>query len=357
MPRAGGHLALHLGGAFAAVVVACAVPALCASLLGKHWPLLVLAVAAIAPAAFLIVFVGKVARWMRAPVPFRIPLTVGQQRALRSIPHSRAGSPLSAFEVILRVLLDVLLFRPLFRATPTAPSLARGLAHGMDRSLWFVAVAFHGSLAIIVLRHLRMFLEPVPGFVAILERFDIATEMVLPKVHVTSLVLPLALAFLLGRRLVLMRVRTLSLAADYFPLLLLLAIATTGIVMRHFVRTDVAAVKELSIGLANWTLFLPARADGWLMTHVFLVGILLAYFPLSKLMHMPGALLSPTLTMANISREKRHINARNPQVQVMHYADYEATFRVRMIEAGLPVEEGPEASPQASRNKQDGGAA
>ena len=146
-----------------------------------------------------------------------------------------------------------------------------------------------------------------------------------------------------------MRVRYISLAADYFPLLLLLAIATTGIVMRHFVRTDVAAVKQLTIGLANWTL--PLRADAWLITHVFLVGVLLVYFPLSKLMHMPGALLSPTLTMANINREKRHINVCNPQVQVMHYADYEATFRERMIEAGLPVEAGPEASHEASKDK------
>jgi len=89
---------------------------------------------------------------------------------------------------------------------------------------------------------------------------------------------------------------------------------------------------------------LPSRADTWLMTHIFLVGLLLAYFPLSKLMHMPGALLSPTLTMANINREKRHINVRNPKVQFMHYADYEATFRDRMIEAGLPVEAAPEAS-------------
>jgi nitrate reductase gamma subunit len=335
--RAGRHLVLHLGGAFAAVAIACAVPAFCAFLLGKQWPLL-LPVVAIAPVVLLVAFFLKVARWMRAPVPFRIPLTVGQQHSLPSIPHAPVGNPRSFFQVVLRVLLDVLLFRPLFRTTPTAPLYGRGLAHGMNRSLWLLALAFHGALALILLRHLRFFLEPVPGFVVFLEKYDVATEMVLPAVHVTSLLLPFALAFLIGRRLVLARMRYISLAADYFPLLLLFAIATTGIIMRHFTRTDVMAVKQFTLGLAHGALVLPANRDIVLVMHVFLVGILVAYYPTSKLMHMPGVLMSPTLTMANINRERRHINVRNPKVEMLHYADYENTFRARMIEAGLPVE-------------------
>jgi nitrate reductase gamma subunit len=213
----------------------------------------------------------------------------------------------------------------------------------MGRSLWFLAVAFHGSLVIIVLRHLRLFLQPVPRFVAVLERLDLATEMVLPKVHLTTLIFPLALTFLLGRRLVLLRMRYISLAADYFPLLLLLAIATTGIVVRHFVGTDITTVKGATLGLVNWAPVLASAPDIWLVMHVFLAGVLLVTFPLSKLMHVPGVFMSPTLTMANNNRERRHINLRNPQVATMHYADYEATFRERMIEAGLPVENAPEA--------------
>jgi nitrate reductase gamma subunit len=328
---------VHLGGALAAVAVACALPAVAAFVLGAHWPLLLL----LAPAALLALVVAsvwKIARWMRAPVPFRIPLTVGQQRALISIPHSRSGSPHSLPEVMLRMLLDVLAFRPLWRTTPTAPSLGRGLAHGMDRALWFMAAAFHGSLAIVALRHLRFFLRPVPGFVTFLEGFDVATATVLPSVHITSVVLPLALVFLVGRRLVLVRVRYISLAADYFPLFLLLAIATTGLLMRHVTKTDVAALTQFTTSLASFTLVLPSQADTLLLVHVFLVGFLLVYFPLSKLMHVPGALMSPTLTMANVNRERRHVNVRNPTVEVLHYADYEATFRQPMIEAGLPVE-------------------
>ncbi len=337
MPGTGRHLAVHIGGALAAVAVACALPALMAWLLGSHWPVLLLPLG-LAPLALVVLFVAKVARWMRAPVPFRVPLTTGQQRGLPTLPRRRFDNPHSMFEVVIRVLLDVFLLRPLFRATPTAPRLGRGLAHGMARWLWLGAAAFHGALAIVALRHLRMFLQPAPHFVAWLEDFDVATEMFLPKVHATSVILLLALLFLLGRRLALVRVRTISLAADYFPLFLLLAIAVTGIVMRHLTRTDVTAVQQFALGLAAGKLVLPARADFWLLAHVFSVGTLLVYFPLSKLMHLPGALLSPTLTLANNNREQRYINARNPRVEVLHYADYEAAFRDRMIEAGLPVE-------------------
>jgi nitrate reductase gamma subunit len=125
----------------------------------------------------------------------------------------------------------------------------------------------------------------------------------------------------------------------------LLAIAGTGIVMKHLTRADVTAAKQLTLGLASSSLTLPARADAWLLVHLFLVGLLLVYFPLSKLMHMPGVLLSPTLTMANVNRQSRHINVRNPKVETLHYADYEATFRERMIEAGLPVESAPLVQP------------
>jgi nitrate reductase gamma subunit len=355
---------VHIGGALAAVAAACALPVLMAWLLGPHWPVLLLPLG-LAPLALVVLFVAKVARWMRAPVPFRIPLTTGQQRGLAFIimgtrdgfpyppatgsggqsppsptrtPRRGFDNPHSTFEVVMRVLLDVFLLRPLFRATPTAPRLGQGLAHGMARWLWLFAAAFHGALAIVALRHLRMFLQPAPHFVAWLDDFDVATEMFLPKVHATSVLLLLALLFLLGRRLVLVRVRYISLAADYFPLFLLLAIAVTGIVMRHLTRTDVTAVQQFALGLAAGKLVLPARADPWLLAHVFSVGTLLVYFPLSKLMHLPGALLSPTLTLANNNREHRYINARNPQVEVLHYADYEAAFRDRMIEAGLPVE-------------------
>jgi nitrate reductase gamma subunit len=112
--------------------------------------------------------------------------------------------------------------------------------------------------------------------------------------------------------------------------------------MRHVTRTDVTAVHDFSVGLAAGRLVLPTEVGFWPLAHLFAVGALLVYFPLGKLMHMPGGLLSPTLTMANSNREVRHVHPRNPKVAVLHYADYEDAFRERMIEAGLPVEKGVE---------------
>jgi len=205
--------------------------------------------------------------------------------------------------------------------------------------LWLFAVAFHGSLAVIVLRHLRLFVAPVPGFVSWLQSVDSISDLLIPKLHVTSVLIMVALSLLLGRRLVLARLRYISLAADYFPLLLLLGIALTGVWMRHVSRTDVSEVKAIITGVASFSLTLNHPVDTCLAMHVFLVCALLVYFPLSKLMHMPGALMSPTLTLAANSRAKRHINVNNPKVETLHYADYEATFRERMIDAGIPVEE------------------
>jgi len=339
VPRADRHLAVHAGGALAAVALACAIPPLLARFAGPHWRWVLLPLG-LAPLAWLGLFVAKVAGWLRAPVPFRVPLTLGQQRGRPGLPRRGTGTPHAWHEVLARFALDACLFRPLARTTPTAPSYGRGLDHGLGRGLWLAAIAFHASLLVVGLRHLRLVWEPVPGFVTWLENADAATEMWLPKLHVTSVLLVVALLALLGRRLLRARLRYLSLAADYFPLFLLLAIAGTGIVMRHFTGTDVTAVKHFALGLASGQLVLPAAPDPWLLAHLFAVATLAVYFPLGKLMHAPGVLLSPTLTLANDNRERRHLNPRNPTVEILHYADYENTFRDRMIEAGLPVEKG-----------------
>jgi nitrate reductase gamma subunit len=297
-----------------------------------------LVVAGLAAPLLLVAFVVKVLRWIRVPVAFRIPLTVGQQRSLRTITHQGTGAPHTAGQTILRAVLDIGLFRPLTRTTPSARSLSDGLDHGTTRALWLAAGLFHLSLAVILVRHLRMFFEPVPSFVAWLEDFDAIGEVTLPRIHASSVVFTLALSFLLGRRLWLARLRYISLAADYFPLLLLLAVAAFGLVARHVTRTDVPMVKQVVTGLSGGTFALPPTMDLFLAVHLFLVAVLLVYFPLSKLMHAPGAWLSPTLTMANTNRERRHVNPNNPKVEVLHYADYEDAFRGPMIAAGLPVE-------------------
>jgi nitrate reductase gamma subunit len=338
MPRPHRHVAIHLGAALGAVVTMTFVPVLLWRMAGRGGTLLLPALA-LAVLAFLLPLGWKLVRWMRAPIPFHVPLTTGQQRSLSTLPRRRFDSPHSPCETFGRAVLDLLCFRPLARATPSATHLSPELAHGLGRWLWLGAMAFHLSLAVVLLGHVRLFAEPVPKVLIWIERLDRATSAALPAVHLTSLLLLLALAFLLGRRLVLPRLRAISLTGDYLPLFLLAAIAISGLAARHIARTDVTGVKRALAALARGSLVTPLSVDGWLVAHLSLVATLAIYLPWSKLVHAPGALMSTTLTVANDTRARRHINVRNPSVTTLHYADYEATFRDRMIEAGLPVEE------------------
>jgi nitrate reductase gamma subunit len=82
--------------------------------------------------------------------------------------------------------------------------------------------------------------------------------------------------------------------------------------------------------------------------HVFLVSLLFAYFPFSKLMHMSGVFLSPTRNLANNSRMRRHDNPWNYGVKVHTYEEYEEEFGPVMAAAGLPLEK---ARPANETNK------
>ncbi len=65
---------------------------------------------------------------------------------------------------------------------------------------------------------------------------------------------------------------------------------------------------------------------------------LLAYFPFSKLMHMPGVFLSPTRNLANDNRARRHVNPWNAPVKVHTYEEWEEEFHKALKSAGFPLE-------------------
>jgi len=133
-------------------------------------------------------------------------------------------------------------------------------------------------------------------------------------------------------------VKYISLAADYFPLFLILTIAATGVLMRYFSKVHIVGVKELAMGLVSFSPAIPEGVGVLFYIHLFLVCVLFAYFPFSKLMHMGGVFLSPTRNLANNSRAVRHINPWNYPVHVHTYEEYEDDFREKMKKAGLPVE-------------------
>merc|ERR1711879_474611 len=150
------------------------------------------------------------------------------------------------------------------------------------------------------------------------------------------------MGFLLGRRLKDPKLRYISLVTDYFPLLLIIGIALSGIYMRYFAHVDIVQIKALTMGLVTFSpvaLAAAMKISVVFYIHLFLVCALLIYFPFSKLMHVGGVFLSPTRNMPNDTRIKHHENPWNdPNIKPHSYAAYEDEFREPMIEAGLPVE-------------------
>lgn len=301
----------------------------------------------LAVALFLGGFCYRVYHWGKSPVPFKIPTTCGQQYSLPWIKQDKLEAPNNTSQVVARMVLEVLLFRSLWRNTKATVYDGPKLTYESSKWLWLFGIVFHYSFLVIIIRHLRLFLEPVPAIVAWLETIDSLLQIGAPLMYITDATIVLALLFLFLRRLSNPQVRYLSLANDYFPLFLLLAIVTTGILMRFFLRTnvDIEAIKQLALGLVTFHPTIVGDISSLFYVHLFLVCVLLAYFPFSKLMHMGGVFLSPTRNMANDSRMRRHINPWNPPIKPHSYASYEDEFREDMVEQGIPVEK--ELAPQA----------
>jgi len=310
--------------------------------LGGQVPALQVVFGVVVPYAALGLFLGgfvyRVLKWALTPVPFRIPTTCGQQRSLAWIPPSKLDNPHSTLGVVGRMALEVLFFRSLFRNTRVEIRPGGNVVHSPNKWLWVFGLVFHWSFLVILLRHLRFFTEPVPAFVNKIQSVDGFFEIGLPVTYATSFLLLAALGFLLLRRLFSPTLRYISLANDYFPLLLLLSIGATGILLRHFSKTDVSKVKEMALGILSLD---PVQFDGaapLFTIHFFLVCVLFAVFPFSKLMHMAGVFMSPTRNLANSNRRKHHVNPWRSPADVHSYGEYEDEFRDKMKAAGIPVE-------------------
>jgi len=295
----------------------------------------------LAVAVFIAGFVYRVIKWAQSPVPFRIPTTCGQQKTLPWIKNSTLESPHSTWGVIGRMALEVLFFRSLFRNTKVELKDGPKLAYGPTKYLWLGGLAFHWSFLVVFIRHFKFFAEPVPGFVTMLQDLDGFFQVGLPIIYITDIVILVAVSFLVLRRLFDPKVRYISLAADYFPLFLILGIIVSGGWMRYFTKTDIVSVKELAMGLISFNPVGSAvlsEIGVSFYVHLFLVSILFLYFPFSKLMHLGGVFLSPTRNLANNNRAKRHINPWDYPVKVHTYEEWEDEFRDVMKAADMPLE-------------------
>jgi len=323
--------------------------------IGLQW-IFGVAIPYLAVLVFVVGFVRKVLGWSQSAVPFAIPTTGGQAKSFPWIKDARFDNPSSTFGVFMRMVFEVLTFRSLFRNTRM--KLKEGkLVYQLEIFLWVGALAFHYAFLTVLFRHTRLFLEPVPWCVQLVETIDsfFRIEIIypqfqfgLPDVYLSGLVLFAAVIYLTVRRIVIPSVRYISLASDFFPLILIFGIAFTGIMMRYVTKIDLAAAKQLTMGLVTLHPTVPEGIGAIFYIHVFFVSVLLAYFPYSKLMHLGGIFLSPTRNMLGNTRAYRHVNPWNYPVHIHTYEEYEEEFREKMVEAGLPVDKPLEASAEAA---------
>lgn len=215
---------------------------------------------------------NKILQYIRVPAPLKIALTPA--------PKTKSG-------VVYRFFTEVVLFNSLWRSS---------------KWTWIFGWIFHLSMLLAFFRHLR-YVVSSDSFMWVL----INLEVVQSFGKYAGFGMLFGLVGLLGRRVLVDRVRYISSPSDYLMLLLILSIAGSGLMMTYVVHTDIIQLKAFIMGLFffDWQ---ELPNDIILLVHLTLVIALMIIFPISKLLHAPGLFFAPTRYQLDNPREERHIS-------------------------------------------------
>lgn len=206
--------------------------------------------------------------WVYAKVP--APLKIATTPA----PVTRGG-------VVLRMLREVAFFESLFKSA---------------KLLWLFGVLFHFGLLLVLIRHLRYFINPVPTVIELMQPFG----------KYAAFAMIAGLLGLWARRFVIDRVRYISAPSDHLMLALLVMIGISGAAMTFVSHVDIVGLKDFTMGLLTFD-WKPLPSDLLLAIHLILVAVLMIIFPYSKLLHGVGVFFSPSRNQVDNPREKRHV--------------------------------------------------
>ncbi len=204
--------------------------------------------------------------YARVPAPLRIATT---------------PAPVTKGGVVLRMFREVVFFESLFKS---------------NKLLWILAALFHYGLALVLLRHLRYFINPVPAPIVWVQPFG----------KYAAFAMIVGLLGLWARRFLIDRVRYITAPSDHLMLALLVLIGLSGATTTFVTHTDVVALKDFVLGLLTFHIK-PLPGDPLLVIHLILVSVLMIVFPYSKLLHGVGIFFSPTRNMVDNPREQRHL--------------------------------------------------
>ncbi len=208
----------------------------------------------------------KVYDYARTPAPLKIPTT---------------PAPTTAGGVAFRMFREAVFFESLFKS---------------NLWIWALGWVFHVALALVLLRHLRYFTEPVNFIIAFIQPFGMYAGFAMAG----------GLAGLWARRFLVERIRYISTVSDHLMLVLLLLIGLSGLGMKFLMHTDIVGVKAFFLGLMRFDVQ-PLPDDPLLYVHLLLVATLMIVFPFSKLLHAPGIFFSPSRNQVDNPRETRHL--------------------------------------------------
>lgn len=160
-----------------------------------------------------------------------------------------SGSGLIA---LMKTIADILFLPRLFR---------------INSALWFGEWIFHTAFIIVLLRHARFVIEPVPSWVSALQR---------PAI-ISAYVLPLSLLYIFVLKYVAEKRRYIS-SLNFSLVILLFLISVTGMMMKLIVRPDIVQIKYYMMNLLALRIT-PGPESMLFIIHLVLVLVFLLLVP------------------------------------------------------------------------------
>lgn len=137
------------------------------------------------------------------------------------IPPVSGNCPL----LLCSMAADIILLRRLLRANPL---------------IWFWEWLFHVSFTLVLIRHLRYFMDPVPDWIVAMQPLGIIAGCALPFSLLVILCIKLGPA------------NNFFPPYNFFLIVLLLALSATGLLMTWAIKTDLAGIKHFSMGIVTF---------------------------------------------------------------------------------------------------------
>lgn len=148
--------------------------------------------------------------------------------------------------------------------------------------LWLGEWLFHITFLMVMIRHLRYFIEPVPEWIMDFQTAGIGA----------SYVFLLALVYIMAFKLFIEKKKYLS-SYNFFLLTLLFLIAVSGFLMKNFIRTDIVNVKAFMTGIFSFKILEP---PGSMLFSFHLITSLIF------LIFLPAHIFAAPLTMIDARR-------------------------------------------------------